>query len=137
MEESKGSVVFLDNSLPANEQIENVIAQVAEEKSAGDAESFFVIGLEVLNFSEAGTQNLKDSGVKLFVAANFEPEIKKRFVACGISSVDLRKKDLEDMFASFAQKETQGKIVAAENGLFKLKLISGSFSKSYIFRPES
>ena len=137
MEESKGSVVFLDNSLPANEQIENVIAQVAEEKSAGDAESFFVIGMEVLNFSEACTQALKNNGIKLFVAANFDAEIKKKFVACGISSVDLRKKDVEDMFLSFAQKETQGKIAPAENGLFKLKLISGSFSKSYIFRPES
>lgn len=136
MEELKGSVVFLDDSLPTNEQIENVIAQVAEEKSAADVESFFVVGTEVGNFTEAEAKILKGAGINLFIAANFESDTKKKFAGCGISSIDLRKKDLEDIFLSFGRKETQGKIVAAENGLFKLKLISGSFSKSYIFRPE-
>ena len=33
MKELKGSVIFLNESLPANEQVADVIAQIAEEKN--------------------------------------------------------------------------------------------------------
>ena len=96
-----------------------------------------MVGIEIPNFDESRVKSLGDNGVNLVVGSNFESDCKKKLATGEVSSVDLRKKDIEDIYASFAQKETQGKIVAAENGLFKLKLISGSFSKSYIFRPES
>lgn len=137
MKELKGSVIFLNRSLPANEQIADVIAQIAEEKSAGGSDLFFMVGIEIPNFDESRVKSLGNNGVNLVVGSNFESDCKKKLATGEVSSVDLRKKDIEDIYASFAQKETQGKIVAAENGLFKLKLISGSFSKSYIFRPES
>jgi 3-isopropylmalate/(R)-2-methylmalate dehydratase small subunit len=53
---------------------------------------------------------------------------------CGMMAIELNKKDIEDMFHTFADKDTECNIVMNDDGTAKVKLISGSLSKSYHFR---
>ena len=53
---------------------------------------------------------------------------------CGMLAVELPEKDIDDMFRSFADKDTECSVSFNEDGTAKVKLISGSLSKSYHFR---
>ena len=55
---------------------------------------------------------------------------------CGLLALDLDKKTIEDMFHTFASKDTECKIEQKEDGTWKVKLIAGSLSKSYPFNLE-
>ena len=53
--------------------------------------------------------------------------------SCGILAIELDKKSMADMFHTFADKDTECKVVIKEDGIAKVKLIAGSLSKSYEF----
>ena len=50
-------------------------------------------------------------------------------------AIEMDKKSIEDMFRTFADKDTECKVVFnEEEGTAKVKLIAGSLSKSYPFK---
>jgi 3-isopropylmalate/(R)-2-methylmalate dehydratase small subunit len=53
---------------------------------------------------------------------------------CGLLAVEMDKKSIDDMFHTFADKDSECKIVQNEDGTAKVKLIAGSLSKSYPFK---
>ena len=44
------------------------------------------------------------------------------------------RKSVDDMFRTFADKDTECKVVINDDGTAKIKLIAGSLSKSYPFK---
>lgn len=74
-----------------------------------------------------------DSGIWGFIFANFPQEKKQELNKNQFLGIDLDKKSIEDMFRNFQNKETDCSIIEKEDGTFKIKLISGSLSKSYAF----
>lgn len=70
------------------------------------------------------------------IAPNFARIFRQNMYNCGLLALDMPKKDVEDMFRNFANKETECKIEKKEDGTWKVKLIAGSFSKSYPFKLE-
>ena len=53
---------------------------------------------------------------------------------CGMLAIEMDRKSIEDMFKTFADKDTECKIVFNDDGTAKVKLIAGSLSKSYPFK---
>lgn len=51
----------------------------------------------------------------------------------GLMAVEMDKKSIADMFHTFADKDTECKVVINDDGTAKVKLIAGSLSKSYPF----
>ncbi len=79
---------------------------------------------------------LKENGIYCIVVSTMAPEFKKAMKNCNLLVVDIDKKTIEDIFRTFSQKDTEGFIVQTDEGLSKLKLVSGSLSKSYVFNLE-
>lgn len=75
-----------------------------------------------------------DSGIYGFIFANFPQEKKQELNKNQFLGIDLDKKSIDDMFKNFETKETDCSIIEKDDGTFKIKLISGSLSKSYIFK---
>ncbi len=61
-------------------------------------------------------------------------DVKQNLCARDMLGIDLDKKSMEDMFHTFQDKDTECSIVPKEDGTYKVKLISGSLSKSYSFK---
>ena len=51
-----------------------------------------------------------------------------------LMAIEIDRKSLADMFRTFANKDTECKIVFNDDGTAKVKLIAGSLSKSYPFK---
>ncbi len=68
------------------------------------------------------------------VAVNFARIFRQNMFNCGLMAIELNKKDIDDMFRTFANKDTDSIITMNDDGTAKVKLISGSLSKSYIFK---
>ncbi|MBP5174955.1 MAG: 3-isopropylmalate dehydratase small subunit [Treponema sp.] len=79
---------------------------------------------------------LEVNGIYAVIAVNFARIFRQNMYNCGLLALDMSKKDIDDMFRTFADKETQCKIEQKEDGTWKVKLIAGSLSKSYPFKLE-
>lgn len=77
---------------------------------------------------------LEVNGIFVVVAPTFAKDFKQNMLACGILPIEMDKKSSADMFHTFADKDTECKIVLNEDGTAKVKLIAGSLSKSYPFK---
>lgn len=77
---------------------------------------------------------LEVNGIYTVIAPNFARIFRQSMFNCGMMAIELPKKDVEDMFRTFSDKETTCKISLNDDGSAKVKLIAGSLSKSYIFR---
>ena len=76
------------------------------------------------------------NGIYTVIAVNFARIFRQNMFNCGLLALDMNKKDIDDMFRTFASKDTQCKIEQKEDGTWKVKLIAGSLSKSYPFTLE-
>jgi 3-isopropylmalate/(R)-2-methylmalate dehydratase small subunit len=79
---------------------------------------------------------LEVNGIHVVVAVNFARIFRQNMYNCGLLAIEMDKKSMDDMFHTFADKETDCKIVFNDDGTAKVKLIAGSLSKSYPFRLE-
>lgn len=79
---------------------------------------------------------LEVNGIYVVVAVNFARIFRQNMYNCGLLAVEMDKKSIEDMFRTFAEKDTECKIVFNDDGTAKVKLIAGSLSKSYPFTLE-
>ncbi|MDE6773550.1 MAG: 3-isopropylmalate dehydratase small subunit [Treponemataceae bacterium] len=77
---------------------------------------------------------LEANGIYCVIAANFARIFRQNMYNCGLLALDMSKKDIEDMFRTFADKDTECKIVINDDDTAKVKLIAGSLSKSYPFK---
>ncbi|MBQ9238576.1 MAG: 3-isopropylmalate dehydratase small subunit [Treponema sp.] len=76
---------------------------------------------------------LETNGIYAVIAVNFARIFRQNMFNCGMLAIELDKKSIDDMFRTFAGKETECKIVQNDDGSAKVKLIAGSLSKSYQF----
>ena len=79
---------------------------------------------------------LEVNGIDIVIAPNFARIFRQNMFNCGMLAVELPEKDIDDMFRSFADKDTECKIVINDDDTAKVKLIAGSLSKSYPFKLE-
>ena len=77
---------------------------------------------------------LEVNGIYAVVAVNFARIFRQNMYNCGMLAIELDKKSIEDMFMTFAEKDTECKIIFNDDGTAKVKLIAGSLSKSYPFK---
>ena len=77
---------------------------------------------------------LEVNGIYAVVAVNFARIFRQNMYNCGMLAIELDKKSIEDMFRTFAEKDTECKIIFNDDGSAKVKLIAGSLSKSYPFK---
>ncbi|MBO5691882.1 MAG: 3-isopropylmalate dehydratase small subunit [Spirochaetaceae bacterium] len=77
---------------------------------------------------------LEVNGINVVVAPNFARIFRQNMYNCGMLAVELPARDIEDIFHTFADKDTECAIIINDDDTAKVKLISGSLSKSYIFR---
>ncbi|MGL4985925.1 MAG: 3-isopropylmalate dehydratase small subunit [Treponemataceae bacterium] len=77
---------------------------------------------------------LEVNGIYTVIAPHFSPIFRQSMFNCGLLAIEINKKDINDMFATFGVKDTEAAISFNDDGTAKFKLISGSLSKSYLFR---
>ena len=77
---------------------------------------------------------LEVNGIYAVVAPNFARIFRQNMYNCGMLAIELSERDVEDIFHTFADKDTECAIIINDDDTAKVKLISGSLSKSYIFR---
>ena len=77
---------------------------------------------------------MEGNGIYAVVAVNFARIFRQNMYNCGMLAIELDKKSIEDMFRTFAEKDTECKIIFNDDGTAKVKLIAGSLSKSYPFK---
>jgi len=77
---------------------------------------------------------LEVNGIYVVIAVNFARIFRQNMYNCGMLAVDMDRNSVDDMFHTFAQKDTECKIVINDDGTAKVKLIAGSLSKSYPFK---
>ena len=76
---------------------------------------------------------LETNGITTIVAPTFAKSFRPTLFASSILAIEIDRKSLADMFRTFADKDTECKIVDNGDGTAKVKLIAGSLSKSYQF----
>ncbi|MCQ2588871.1 MAG: 3-isopropylmalate dehydratase small subunit [Treponema sp.] len=90
----------------------------------------FGCGNEKPQAAVALTANSLHSVISAGIAKNF----RSAMYANDILSIEMDKKSLADMFHTFADKDTECKVVINDDGSAKVKLYAGSLSKSYPFQ---
>ena len=155
MKQFGGEVLFLDRSdintdeiIPAKYLTENTKEALKpylleDLKLEGFNPKTDVLGKKVIitreNFGCGSSREhapwaLEVNGIYAVVAVNFARIFRQNMYNCGMLAIELDKKSIEDMFRTFAEKDTECKIVFNEDGTAKVKLIAGSLSKSYPFK---
>ena len=76
---------------------------------------------------------LEVNGINTVVAPTFAKTFRKDMFANDLMAIEIDRKSLADMFRTFADKDTECKVVLNDDGTAKVKLIAGSLSKSYQF----
>lgn len=74
---------------------------------------------------------IEANGIYTIVAPNFAKNFKQTMNSDNILEIELDKKSISDIFHTFANKDTECKIVINDENEAKVKLIAGSLSKSY------
>ncbi len=77
---------------------------------------------------------LEVNGIYTVIAENFARIFRQNMFNCGMLAIEMHKKEIDDMFRTFGDKDTDCNIIINDDGTAKVKLISGSLSKSYLFR---
>jgi 3-isopropylmalate/(R)-2-methylmalate dehydratase small subunit len=77
---------------------------------------------------------LEANGIHVVIAINFARIFRQNMFNCGLLAIEIDKKSMEDIFRTFSNKDSECKIVLNDDGTAKIKLIAGSFSKSYPFK---
>lgn len=86
--------------------------------------------------SSKAAEAMAANGTACVVASEIDKDFRDSLESNYILPLDLDKKSIADMFRTFENKDTECKIEQKEDGSWKLKLIAGSLSKSYIIRVE-
>ncbi|MCQ2610187.1 MAG: 3-isopropylmalate dehydratase small subunit [Treponema sp.] len=157
MKQFGGNVLFLDRSdintdeiIPAKYLTENSKQALApylleDLKLDGFNSKTDIPGKKVIitrdNFGCGSSREhapwaLEVNGIYVVVATNFARIFRQNMYNCGMLAIELDKKSIEDMFHTFADKDTECKIVINDDDTAKVKLIAGSLSKSYPFKLE-
>ncbi|MBO4641202.1 MAG: 3-isopropylmalate dehydratase small subunit [Treponema sp.] len=76
---------------------------------------------------------LETNGIYTVVAPTFSKTFRQEMFTNALMAIEIDRKSLADMFRTFANKDTECKIVINDDGTAKVKLIAGSLSKSYPF----
>lgn len=76
---------------------------------------------------------LEVNGIHAVVAVSFARIFRQNMYNCGMLAVELPAKDIDDIFRTFSEKDTGCGIAMNDDGTAKVKLVSGSLSKSYVF----
>ncbi|MDR2898051.1 MAG: 3-isopropylmalate dehydratase small subunit [Spirochaetaceae bacterium] len=77
---------------------------------------------------------LEVNDINAVIAVSFARIFRQNMYNCGLLAINMHKSDIDDMFNTFSLKDTEVKIILNhEPGMGKIKLISGSLSKSYPF----
>ena len=74
---------------------------------------------------------LEVNGIYTVIAPNFARIFRQNMYNCGLLALDMPKRDIDDMFRTFADKDCECKIEQKEDGTWKVKLIAGSLSKGF------
>ncbi|MDR1748253.1 MAG: 3-isopropylmalate dehydratase small subunit [Spirochaetaceae bacterium] len=78
---------------------------------------------------------LEVNDINAVIAVSFARIFRQNMYNCGLLAINMDKNSVDDMFKTFSMKDTEVKILLnSEPGMGKVKLISGSLSKSYSFR---
>lgn len=77
---------------------------------------------------------LEVNDINVVIAVNFARIFRQNMYNCGLMAIDMDKASVDDMFRTFADKDTECKIIFNDDGTAKVKLIAGSLSKSYVFK---
>ncbi len=77
---------------------------------------------------------LEVNDIYVVIAVNFARIFRQNMFNCGMIAIELDKKSIEDMFHTYANKDTECKVVFNDDGTAKVKLIAGSLSTSYKFK---
>ena len=154
MKQFGGDVLFLDRSdintdeiIPAKYLTENTKQALApylleDLKLDGFNHKQDIAGKKVIitreNFGCGSSREhapwaIEVNGIYTVIAINFARIFKQNMFNCGMLAIELDKKSIDDMFRTFAGKETECKIMQNDDGSAKVKLIAGSLSKSYQF----
>ena len=83
--------------------------------------------------SEETVKMLKNNGVLRVVVINAATTFRDAAEKENIPVIALDKKSIEDIFRTFADKDSEAAVITNDDGTRKVKLISGSLSKSYQF----
>ena len=155
MKQFGGNVLFLDRSdintdeiIPAKYLTENTKQALQpylleDLKLDGFNPKTDILGKKVIitreNFGCGSSREhapwaLEVNGIYVVVATNFARIFRQNMYNCGMLAIEMDKKSIEDMFAKFADKDTECKIVINDDGTAKVKLIAGSLSVSNQFR---
>lgn len=149
-----GAVLFLDrsdintdeiildkylNELPKQELKSHIFEEL---KIEGFNPQTDVAGIKVIitreNFGCGAVKKeaawaLETNGVFTIVAPTFSKSFRQEMFSNSLMAIEIDRKSLADMFRTFANKDTECKIVINDDGTAKVKLIAGSLSKSYPF----
>jgi 3-isopropylmalate/(R)-2-methylmalate dehydratase small subunit len=154
MKQFGGNVLFLDRS---NINIDEIIP--AKQEAGTDTKAVLFENLSLPNFTsgddvpgkriiitrenfgigehpENAAAALKDNGIYCVIVSTMAPEFKKAMKTSNLLVVDIDKKTIEDIFRTFSQKDSECFVVLTDEGTSKIKLMSGSLSKSYVFNLE-
>ena len=149
-----GPVLFLDRSDINTDEI--ILEQYANELPKAELKSHIFEDLKIDGFNaktdvagsrviitkenfgcgtvrEQAAQALEASGLFTIVSTGFAKAFRQNMSSTGIFGAEIDRKSLADMFRTFANKDTECKIVINDDGTAKVKLIAGSLSKSYPF----
>lgn len=154
MKQFGGNVLFLDRS---DIKTDEIIPAIDEAGTNGEVENNTLFqNLSLENFSslddvpgknliitrenfgtgdnaDLAANALKNSGIYAVIVSTIAPEFKKAMKNADLIVVDIDKKTIEDIFRIFSQKDSECYIVLNDEGSSKIKLVSGSLSKSYVF----
>jgi len=83
--------------------------------------------------AEETVKMLKNNGVLRIVVMSADAGFHDAAEKENIPVIALDKKSIEDIFRTFADKDSEAAVITNDDGTRKVKLISGSLSKSYQF----
>lgn len=76
---------------------------------------------------------LEVNNINAVFAVNFARIFRQNMYNCGMLAVNMKESEIDEIFRTFGDKDTEAKITINDDETGKLKLIAGSLSKSYIF----
>ncbi|MCR4941148.1 MAG: hypothetical protein K5930_13765 [Treponemataceae bacterium] len=126
MEKINGTAAFYDQSAVTSDEI------VARGYTGGK----IVFGKDDFGGGENAAEAvkmLKNNGVLNVVVTSAAPDFREAAEKGTLPLVTLDKKSIDDIFRTFADKDSEAAVITNDDGTRKVKLISGSLSKSYTF----
>ena len=83
--------------------------------------------------ADEAVKMLKNNGVLSVVVSGANEAFASAAENEKLSVISLDKRSIEDIFRTFADKDSEAAVITNDDGTKKVKLISGSLSKSYQF----